>query len=280
MTRTATPSDDRQRDESKTRLDNKLAAYVASAGVATLALSSEAQAAVVGKNTSIQFGPANGGPGNIDIPIDLDTDGELDFLLRHRSNSLGEDYLELDKSPTDSTDFPDVNMDGNNQSWRYLEDSPGSYPHGLMAGESSGTLLSPPAGFTYEALQDTDNYLGGGTTRRANRLIDYDSGVDEAGVWDPPVGNGNFLGAGGADQYLPFQIEFDTSSPAVNYGWIGVRITDDATASGELIGYAYETDPLTPITMGVIPEPGTMALAALGGITLAGSWVTRSFRRK
>lgn len=277
MTRTRAKS---SRADSRARIDSKLTAYLASAGAVTLAMGSNANASVVGKNTSIQFGPANGGPGNIDIPIDLDNDGEIDFSLNHKSNSLGEDYLELDKGPTDSSDFPDVNMDGNNVSWRYLEDSPGSYPNGLSAGESSGTLLSPPAGLTYESWQDTNDYLGGGTTRRANRLIDYDSGVDEAGTWDPPAGNGNFLGAGGAPQYLPFQIEFDTSSPAVNYGWVGVVITDDATASGELIGYAYETDPLTPIDMGVVPEPGSMALAALGGIALAGSWVTRSFRRK
>ncbi len=279
MTRTSKSSLD-SRADSSARIDGKLAAYLASAGAMSLAMTSDADAVVVGQNTSIQFGPANGGPGNIDIPIDLDNDGEIDFSLNHRSNSLGEDYLELDKGPTDSTDFPDVNGDGNNQSWRYLEDSAGSYPNPLLVGESSGTVLAPPAGLTYESWQDTDDYLGGGTTRRANRLIDYDSGVDEAGTWDSPSGNGNFLGNEGVDQYLPFQIEFDTSTPAVNYGWIGVNISDDATASGELIGYAFETDPLTPITMGVVPEPGTMALAALGGITLAGSWVTRTFRRK
>ena len=127
-------------------------------------------------------------------------------------------------------------------------------------------------------MQDTDNYLSGGTIRRANRLIDYDSGVDELGTWDPPAGNGNFLGNEGVIQYLPFQIEFDTSTPAVNLGWIGVRITDDATASGELVGYAYETVPNTPIDMGAVPEPGTVALAALGSITLCGSWMARRLR--
>ena len=268
------------RSDSASHFDSRLAAYLASAGAASLALSTEAEAVVVGQSTNIPFGPANGGPGNIDIPIDLDNDGETDFSLNHKSNSLGEDYLELDKSPDPNSDFPDLNGDGNNQSWRYLEDSPGSYPNPLLVGESSGTLINPPAGLTYESLQDTDNYLSGGTTRRANRLIDYDSGVDEPGTWDPPAGNGNFLGSEGIDQYLPFQIEFDTSSPAVNYGWIGVNISDDATASGTLIGYAYETEPLTPITMGVVPEPGTMALAALGGVALAGSWITRNIRRK
>lgn len=268
------------RSGSGAKIDSRLTAYLASAGAVSLAMSTEAQAVVVGQSTNIPFGPANGGPGNIDIPIDLDNDGETDFSLNHKSNSLGEDYLELDKSPDPNSDFPDLNMDGNNVSWRYLEDSPGSYPNPLLAGESSGTLLNPPTGFTYESLQDTANYQSGGTTRRANRLIDYDSGVDEAGTWNPPAGNGNFLGSEGIDQYLPFQIEFDTSTPAVNYGWIGVNISDDATASGTLIGYAYETTPLTPISMGVVPEPGTMVLAALGGVALAGSWVTRSFRKK
>ena len=120
--------------QSASKLDGKLATYLATAGAVSFAAASPADAAVVATKTNLQFGPANGGPGNIDLPIDLDLDGELDFQLRHKSNTLGEDYLEFDKSPDPNSDFPDLNMDGNNQSWRYLEDTEGSYPHPLPAG--------------------------------------------------------------------------------------------------------------------------------------------------
>ncbi len=174
----------------------------------------------------------------------------------------------------------DDNFDGNNSDWSYLGLSTGDYPQALPKGTLGGTVFSPPSGLIYDPLQDTSDYQSGGTTRRANRLIDHDSGVDEVN-WNPPAGDGYFDGLGGVPHYVGFQIGFDTSTPALNYGWIGVRITDDATASGELIGYAYETQPLTPILLGFhVPEPATMGIAALGGVTMAGAWLGRAFRRK
>lgn len=277
--------------DERQRLDRNLSAFFASAGfVGAAAFSSDANAAVVSSGPlSIQFGPANGGPGNIDIPIDLDGEGELEFLLRHKTNSANEDYLELDKSPDENSEFADPDMDGTNGDWAYLVSTPGDYPAALTKGTYGGTTFNPPPGLQYELFQDSSDYNSDGVDpkfiRRANRLIDYDSGVDELtdanNIWDPPPGSdGHFVGLGGVPHYIGFQMDFDDQGP-FHYGWIGVRITDDATASGELIGYAYETIPAKQLPLGIhVPEPATVAMAALGGVVIAGSWIGRRLRSK
>jgi len=273
---------DSQENHDQRRLDSKLTAYLASAGFVGAAIAStDANAAVVSSGPlNVQFGPANGGPGHIDLDMDIDSDGELEFQLRHRDNSIGEDYLELDKSPDENTRYPDNNVDGDNENTAYIVDTLGDYPQSLAKGVLGGTSFSPPAGLQYEDWQDTTNYQGGGTTRLANRLIDYDSGVDAANWNPPPSSPGFFTGQEGVPQYVGFQIDFDDAGP-FHYGWIGVVITDDATASGELIGYAYDDVPLTPVLMGFhIPEPATMGLVALGGVTIASSWLGRKIWRK
>jgi hypothetical protein len=64
----------------------------------------------------------------------------------------------------------------------------------------------------------------------------------------------------------------------MNYGWIGIRILDEATATGEVVGYAYETVPGTPIAAGV-PEPGTFFTALVGGAALFAGFLWRRVRR-
>jgi hypothetical protein len=58
------------------------------------------------------------------------------------------------------------------------------------------------------------------------------------------------------------------SAGGVEYGWIGIRITDDATATGEVVGWAYETSG-GPIRAGQVPEPSGL-LAAISGLFMAG----------
>ncbi|MEI7733615.1 MAG: PEP-CTERM sorting domain-containing protein [Verrucomicrobiota bacterium] len=50
---------------------------------------------------------------------------------------------------------------------------------------------------------------------------------------------------------------------AMHYGWMEVyNYPNDA--SGQIFGWAYETDPNTPIIAGAVPEPSTWALLAIG----------------
>jgi hypothetical protein len=59
----------------------------------------------------------------------------------------------------------------------------------------------------------------------------------------------------------------------VTFGWIGLRITDDANATGEVVGWAYETSGGS-IRAGQVPEPSTV-LSALAGLFIAGCMMWR-----
>jgi hypothetical protein len=52
---------------------------------------------------------------------------------------------------------------------------------------------------------------------------------------------------------------------ATHYGWMEVN-NDPNIASGQVLGWAYETRPDTPILAGAVPEPSTWALLSAGGI--------------
>ena len=105
-------------------------------------------------------------------------------------------------------------------------------------------------------------------------LIDANVGTAVVSHTDTP----NWLGLNGEVGYLGLRIELGGATPS-HYGWVGVRVTNEDDATGEVVGFGYNDVPGAPIPAGQIPEPGTMALAALGGITLAGSWITRTFRK-
>jgi hypothetical protein len=53
----------------------------------------------------------------------------------------------------------------------------------------------------------------------------------------------------------------------ITYGWIGLRITNDADATGEVVGWAYETNGGS-IRAGQVPEPSGL-VTALGGLFAA-----------
>jgi len=51
----------------------------------------------------------------------------------------------------------------------------------------------------------------------------------------------NFLGLGGQARYLGVKLDLENVDN-VHYGWIGIRITNEADATGEVVGWGYETD--------------------------------------
>lgn len=275
------------RDQSEQRfsLDARLASYAAAggAGLVALTIAGEAQAVVVGNTTVQPFG-ING-----DVNIDFNADGQIDFQVDHDRVVAGGstlDYLQIDKNDvngasnplafdplpgfTATTFPPGVNPTNNNDNVKYVipTGAASDYPAALTL----GTPIGPSSNLNW---QESANFNSTGTAIRANRLIDEDAttidqvlgGLTPAQVTVPTNGP-NFIGLGGQVRYLGLQMNLN-GSPGFNYGWIGIRIDNEADATGAVVGYGYETDLGRPIAAGAVPEPSSMIAAAVGVGSLA-----------
>jgi hypothetical protein len=281
--------------KSQRGLDRRLATYAAAAGAVGTIMASDANAIVVTNNTVQPFG-VNGVVG-----IDFNTDGQTDFQIDHDRVTLPSggptlDYLQIDKNDINgegnplafdpgpgccfqATPFSDgasARNDANNSA--YLISGPqGSYPAAL----SLGSPISPSSTFDW---QEGDNFQSSGKWIRANRLIDEDAtqidqvlgGRPASGV-QVPLGSPGFVGLGGAVRYVGVQVELNNSG-SNNYGWIGLRITNEADATGEVVGWGYETTPGVGIEAGV-PEPSSLLMALMGCAALVGAFFRRRLRR-
>lgn len=249
-------------DRSRKQFNARLASYLAAASGATALIATKADGAIVANTTTQAFG-ING-----DVNVDFNQDGQTDFQLDHDRYVLGGaniDYLQIDKNdvnnevnplPTDFTvSFPLGTGPANDtaQSAYLIEGAQGAYPAALSAGAEIGPFQ------TFD-FQEGDNFGGGGTSIRANRLIDEDqTQIDQAlGGRTPeqttlPSDGPNWVGLNGQVRYLGVRMDLNGASAddtQFNYGWIGVRIDNEADATGAVIGYAYETTPNTPIMAG------------------------------
>jgi hypothetical protein len=267
------------------RFDARLAAYLAAAGAIGTAVASEAEAIVVNSTTVQPFGVDGA------VPIDFNGDTQVDFEIDHDNIDLGGgnvvDFLQIDKNDTNGgspseNPFPinvfdtfatNGTLQNNTFDAAYVVNGPqGSYPAALSAGD----LIGPASSFDF---QEGDNFQGTGMTIRTNRLIDEDAGqCDEvflgltaAQTYDP-ISPPNFIGLGGEVRYLGVRMNFQSAGP-VEYGWIGIRITDEVNATGEVVGWAYETSG-APIRAGQLPEPGSFVTALMGLLT-AGCFLWR-----
>jgi hypothetical protein len=247
--------------------DARLAAYVAAAGGVALA-ANRAEAAVVA-NTTVQSFGVNG-----EVNVDFNSDGQIDFQIDHDRvdlNGTNLDYLQLDKNdvngaanPLAFDPQPNINLQAstfppgattpNNQTDAgYATLIQGAYPSALQAGD----LIGPDTTFDY---QEGDNFNDTSKWIRANRLIDEDAtqidrvlgGRTEDGVYVPTDGP-NFVGLDGAVRYLGVRLHLNGAPKAEpRFGWIGLRIDNEADATGAVVGYAYETEVGTGILAGDI----------------------------
>jgi hypothetical protein len=138
----------------------------------------------------------------------------------------------------------------------------------VIGGDGAGSFV-PGTAWDY---QENDNFRGSGRSIRANRLIDEDaSQIDQTlGGKTPdqvavPLGPqpefpelDDFLGLAGATRYAGVRVDLnDAAEPSINnsdlnqnpdfpqhfwYGWIGVRIDNEADATGTVTGWAYESE--------------------------------------
>ncbi|HEX2475277.1 MAG TPA: PEP-CTERM sorting domain-containing protein [Lacipirellulaceae bacterium] len=253
--------------------DQKLAAYFAAAAAGSL-VASEAQAVVVSNSTVQPFG-INGA-----VTIDFNSDGQIDFEIDHDRVDLGGgnflDYLQLDKNdqtgasagedplaiPNWENGFPTNNTVENDtaESAYAVEATAGAqvyYPSALPAGQEIGPAVS------ILDFQEGNNVHSSGKIVRANRLIDEDHtqvdtvlGGHTAGDFYPITNTPQFVGLAGEVRYLGVKMDLNDAN-AINYGWIGVRITNEADATGEVVGWGYETENQVSILAGEM-APGLL----------------------
>lgn len=272
-------------DDTKSRLNEKLAAYFAAGGAMATALSSKAQAVIVGSTTEQPFG-ING-----DVNIDFNSDGQIDYQIDHDRVDLGSgnsvDYLQVDKNDSTSETnplaipgiFDTFPANGNplNSTFDAKYVTPtgtqGDYPAALTA----GTSIGPTSNLDFQE----GSGFNGSQIIRANRLIDEDAGqVDmvlggtAAGDIAIPTNGPNFLGLGGQVRYLGVQMKLQGDPNPLTYGWIGIRIDNEADATGSVVGYAYETSG-NRIIAGQIPEPATIMTAGFAAAALFGGRLLR-----
>ena len=245
----------------------RLASYLAATAGAGSVFTSQAHAVVV-SNSSVQpFGI------NQEVNIDFNNDGQIDFQIDHdrvNLNGVDLDYLQLDKNDVSSAEnpypidnfvvFPTNDTPPNSDHGYATDAGPGElgyYPSALMAGDEIG-----PTTHVWD-FQEGDNFLDQDFIIRANRLIDEDATQIDSANPNPPAGKTPFvpfgspgwIGLGGETRYLGVRIDLnDEAQAGINsdpldhwYGWIGLRITNEADATGEVVGWGYETELGMPI---------------------------------
>jgi len=96
-----------------------------------------------------------------------------------------------------------------------------------------------------------------------NGLLASSTASDTEGA--PPLTADYFAGVESA--YIGFDFQQDGQT---YYGWLQLGSPYAFGTGGQrwVYSYAYETTPNTPITAGAVPEPSTLALAALGTLLL------------
>jgi hypothetical protein len=256
-------------------LDRRLATYLTAAGAATIC-STEASAVVVSNSRVRPFG-VNG-----DVNIEFNYDGQIDYQIDHdrfNVNGTDLDFLQVDKNDISSPANP------------YAINPVASFPkngtqangdHGYMASGGIGDLGFYPKALSFGDeigpnadnwdFQEGDGYgQSGNGIIHANRLIDEDATQIDTANSNPPAnkvptlpnGSPAFLGTGGQTKYLGVRIDLNdegqfglNSDPTkYQYGWIGIKITNDADATGQVTGYGFESTYNTPITAGAT-SPG------------------------
>jgi hypothetical protein len=83
---------------------------------------------------------------------------------------------------------------------------------------------------------------------------------------------------GGQVRYLGLKMDLNNTN-AFNYGWVGIRIDNEADATGAVVGYAYENTG-APIQAGVVPEPGGLTVALTGAAAVIGARLRRRGNRR
>ncbi|MEM1011182.1 MAG: PEP-CTERM sorting domain-containing protein [Planctomycetota bacterium] len=209
------------------------------------------------------IGPANGG-NDIIIPIDFNQDGTTELEVSYEEaqgalnikiqgnpdNAIGnrEDEILVDRTaPLGEANNPldlqfgeiiDATDNGTTRSWQFI---------GL-----TGPTFNPDASSSISGIAGSNQVGADGTDSGNFEVID-----------------------GKTPEYIGVRTIIDGEQ---HYGWIGIVITTKVNASlsgqpdeleGFVTGYAYESTPGVGLAAGVIPEPTSAAMLALGAAAFA-----------
>jgi hypothetical protein len=248
---------------------------VASEANAIIVSNSTVQPFGINGEVSIDFN----GDGQLEWQIDHDRvnlNGTLLDYLQIDKNDINSEIDPLPVDPLVDLAYQNFPLNGTNRnndagviSFTNDLNDLGGYAVALKPGvEIGGSADNPTGSFipgTNWDWQEGSNFLGGGTYIRANRLIDEDMGQIDANEGRAvTVPNGpqpeypeleDFIGLNGEVRYLGVRVDLnDAAFPGLNnggdpnfhqqnwYGWIGIRITNETDATGEVVGWGYETE--------------------------------------
>jgi hypothetical protein len=251
-------------------LDRKLASYLAASAPIGAAIATDAQAIVI-SNSVVQNVGING-----IANIDFNSDGQIDFQIDHdRVDMTAQggpvvNYLQLDKNDINGennplafdplTNFqaatfpPNGTTPNNADNAAYVVQNPGGatdveYPSALLSGAEIGSQSK----FDF---QEGESVYGTGKTGHLNRLIDQDHGqIDmilggkSSSQIVTPANSPQFVGVQNLTRYLGVKFDLNSSNQT-SYGWIGIRITSETDATGQVVGWGYDTQPGTSILAG------------------------------
>jgi len=125
---------------------------------------------------------------------------------------------------------------------------------------SASTIGGGGVGDAYLAEVGTDYYailnpvFPGAVIPNASTVFNYYGAIGFHYDAGPPVS----LLPEGEDTYIAARISLDGQW---HYGWMGVQRNEWEL---EAFAWGYETEPGVPIAAGAVPEPGTLAMLALG----------------
>jgi hypothetical protein len=222
------------------------------------------------------------GDGQLEWQIDHDRvnlNGNLLDYLQIDKNDINSELDPLPVDPLNDLAYQNFPLNGTNRNndagvLSFTNDlgDLGGYAVALKEGDVIGGSYDNPTGSfvpgTLWDWQEGSNFLNGGTYIRANRLIDEDMGqidTDAGRAVTVPIGPqpefpelDDFVGLNGEVRYLGVRVDLnDAAEPGLNsnnpvenpdfhahhwYGWIGIRITNEADATGEVVGWGYETE--------------------------------------